>query len=189
MLTIQTAVVDSSLEAPGRRRLYLYSLLVHSYLLFHSCCYHEQCLGKHSCISSTISIAILIWYLLLLWGRKLVFFFPKLNHHYNVHFLLHFRTVLFGRQLKYVLTLWRATLQPDMNVYAISNFLTSSLVLDISFGMKLFTNKFSLGIFVLYLKHINDIANNTGDCTNLCEKCGFFLQAKQIYSTGHWLRG
>ena len=44
---------------------------------------------------------------------------------------------------------------PDINVYAISNFLTSSLVLTARyfFFLKLFAIKLSLGIFVLYLKH------------------------------------
>ena len=63
---------------------------------------------------------------------------------------------------------------PDINVYAISNFLTSSLVLDIFFGMKLFAIKFSLGIFVLYLKYFNSIANNMWERKNSYEKC-FFL--------------
>ena len=37
--------------------------------------------------------------------------------------------------------------------------------------MKLFEIKFSLGILVLYLKHLNNIANNTRESKNLCEKC------------------
>ena len=70
---------------------------------------------------------------------------------------------------------------PDINVYAISNFLTSSLVLDIFFCMKLFAIKFTLRIFVFYLKYFNNIANNTRESKNLCEKCFFmFFFAKQI---------
>ena len=58
---------------------------------------------------------------------------------------------------------------PDTNDHAISNFLTSSLVLDSFFGMKLFAIKFSLGIFVLYLKHLNNVANNTIESKNVCK--------------------
>ena len=70
---------------------------------------------------------------------------------------------------------------PDTNDHAISNFLTSSLVLDSFFGMKLFTIKFSLGIFVLYLKHLNNIANNTRESKNLREKCFFFANQINIF--------
>ena len=40
---------------------------------------------------------------------------------------------------------------PDIKVYAISNFLPSSFVLDLFFGIKLFAIKFSTGIFILCL--------------------------------------
>ena len=56
---------------------------------------------------------------------------------------------------------WAGHFPPNINVYATSNFLTSSLVLDIVFGMKLFAIKLSLRIFVFYLKYFNNIANNT----------------------------
>ena len=67
---------------------------------------------------------------------------------------------------------------PDINVHAISNFLPSSLVLDIFFCMKLFAIKFSLGIFVFYFKYCNNIANNTRESKNLCEKCFFVFFCK-----------
>ena len=51
-------------------------------------------------------------------------------------------------------------------------------MLDIFFGMKLFAIKFSLGIFVLYLKHFNNIANNTRERKNLCEKLFFVFFCK-----------
>ena len=41
--------------------------------------------------------------------------------------------------------------------------------------MKLFAIKFSLGIFVLYLKHFNNIANNTRENKNLGEKLFFYF--------------
>ena len=40
---------------------------------------------------------------------------------------------------------------PDINVYAISNFIPSSFVLDRFFFIKLFAIKFSTGIFILCL--------------------------------------
>ena len=42
-------------------------------------------------------------------------------------------------------------------------------MLDHFFGMKLFAIKFSLGIFVLYLKYFNVLANNTRESKNLCD--------------------
>ena len=47
--------------------------------------------------------------------------------------------------------------------------------------MKLFVIKFSLGIFVFYLKYFIIIANNTIESKNLCEKCFFFFFAKHKY--------
>ena len=46
--------------------------------------------------------------------------------------------------------------------------------------MKLFVIKFSLGIFVLYLKYFNNIANNTTESKNLCETFFFCKPNKYI---------
>ena len=64
-----------------------------------------------------------------------------------------------------------------INVYAISNFLTSYLVLHIFFCMKLFAIKLSFGIFVYYLKYFNNIANNTKE---ICEIYFFCKTNKYI---------
>ena len=48
-------------------------------------------------------------------------------------------------------------------------------MLDIFFGMKLFAIKLSLGIFALYLKHFNTIADNTREIKNLYD---FFFFCK-----------
>ena len=41
--------------------------------------------------------------------------------------------------------------------------------------MKLFTIKFSLGIFIFYLTYFDNIANNTREIKILYEKCLFFF--------------
>ena len=51
-------------------------------------------------------------------------------------------------------------------------------MLYIFFCMKLFAIKFSLRIFVFYFKYCNNIANNTRESKNLCEKCIFVFYCK-----------
>ena len=56
---------------------------------------------------------------------------------------------------------------PNINVYAISNFLPSSYVLDRFFYIKLFEIKYTIGICNLNLEYVNSIGTNTSETKNV----------------------